>query len=146
MHQSERSLAEAQEVHDAVWLSAASAEWLGASEDGAMLWFGGEEPVAAAHLRGVLGDDVHQGPEAELLLSEASRYAQRRDLELRVHEELAGVIARLLVDVDGRREVWGCALVDPVRVVEPRVSFAERDEVASASVVEAELAARGAGM
>src|SRR5579884_2062350 len=59
------------------------------------------QTVTALHQRRVQRHDIEERPEAELLLRQPPRRAQLRRPQLRVEEQLAGIIARLAVDVDG---------------------------------------------
>src|SRR5258707_621975 len=124
----------------ALGLAAARAPGLRREEHRAFLRRRGQEAVAAAHERRVERDHVHQVAHPELLLRQAPGDVQPRQRELRIEEELAGVVARLAVDVDGAREVGLGRRVGPVVVREPRIALGQRDELARARVVEAELA------
>jgi hypothetical protein len=99
------------------------------------------QAVAAAHQRGVQGNDVEERAKSELLLKQPARGTQLRKPEARVEEQLARVVAGLSMDVDRARVIRRVAVVGPEGVREPSVGVRERDQLAAAFVVEAKISA-----
>ena len=75
---------------------------------------------AADELR-VEGCETEKAAEAELLAKEEGGDAQPRETDGGIDEKLAGVVARLAVDIDGAGEVGRAGIVEPVVVGEPAV-------------------------
>ena len=71
-------------------------------------------------------DHVEQGAEAQLLLQEPRDRPALGPEQIRVEEQLAGVVAGLAVDVDGPGEIGGQAVVEPVGIGEPGVGLGQR--------------------
>src|SRR4051812_30133332 len=100
----------------------------------------GEPPVRALHEGRIERDDVHQVAKPEHLLRETKADLERDERDLRIDEELDGVVPRLAMDVDGARVVRRERVVVPEVVREPAVRARDRHELARAPVVEARLA------
>ena len=109
----------------------------------------GGQAVAPPDQRGVERDHVEEGPEAQLLAEQPAGQPELGGGEFGVEEQLARVVARLPVDVDGPGVVGGLGVVEPERIGEPGVGLGEGDDLAGPGVVEPDLAAgprpRGAG-
>jgi hypothetical protein len=88
--------------------------------------------VRAFHQRGVQRDDFQQPAQAEFFLQQEFRDFELRQLERRIDEQLARVVARLAVDVDGAGVVRSERVVVPEIIGEPCVRLGDGDEVPGA--------------
>ena len=103
-----------------------------ADQDRAILGPCGRHAVAAlAPVPASSGITSNKRAETQLLLDEPPNRAAFGPPQAGVEKQLAGIVARLAVDVDRSREIGSQAVVEPVRIGKPRVGLRQDHELAA---------------